>query len=554
MALNEEVPRTSREEAPSRWGRAGLALILVIAFFVITTVVWVKRDSVPPLWDQAQYLQESELLYHVLRQHGPVAFLSQFSETLRTKAPLITVLPLPFYFFLGEDQLSARYVNVVFIVLASWYLFRLGEMVAGRRAALLSVVILNTFPLVAGMSRQFLVEYGLMTLVILWMYYLVRWQRGEERGSSWALGLLLGLGMLLKVTFPLYVGVPTALMFAQELRKRRPRAAVLGSLARIAVIAVPIAGTWYFKNWASVFAFVVQGGFGHEAREYSKGDLFSLPTLSAYWLDLINFGMGGYALVLLVVLACWVGVGLRRGENRSGVAGAHLPLLLAWWVVPWLALTFAVNKDIRYSVPYLPALALLLGAGWEGLTRRRFGIAGLGLIAAVSILNYGYYSFGSPRPAGGELRAAGLILLSQNLMWAHPPTPETWPNESVVRWIATDAAKRGIAQPHVTVLFSHARLSAHNLNYLAALRELPIQFSTWHFRSPEPSSELASRVRTQADYLLTKSGFMGGNLLNITNLEVLHLLQEEGMPFDRIGSIALPDQSDVIVFRRQGPR
>jgi 4-amino-4-deoxy-L-arabinose transferase-like glycosyltransferase len=538
---------------PRAWFRAGrpeLALGLVIAFFALATVAWVEIDTVPPHWDEAHYLYEGELLYHTLRQSGPVAFVSAFSRAIGTKAPLITVLPFPLYALMGESFLSARYVNVVFVIVASWYLYRLGEMMVGRRAALLSVILLNTFPLVAGMSRQFLVEYGLMTLVILWMYYLVRWQRGEKGWPSWALGIVLGLGMLMKVTFPLYVAVPTALVLTQDvLRHRKLRFNTLASLARIAVAALPIAGLWYFRNWATIFGFILNAGYGEAAQAYGQGSVFSLRTVGAYWLSLINFGFGAYSLLLLVVVACWVGLRVRRNENRSRIARDHLYLLLGWWIVPWLALTFAVTKEIRFTMPYLPALALLLSSGLVGLGGRRLAV--LGGVAAAGILNYAYYSFGPPQPARAELRAGGLILLSKNLEWAHPPSPERWPNASVVQTIAADVAKRGIAQPKVTVMFSHFRLSAHNLNYFSALYETPVRFNTNHFQSQEPASELAGRVKTQADYLLTKSGSPGSNLLNAKNVEVLNLLREGGMPFDSLGVIPLPDGSEVTILRRQ---
>ena len=115
-----------------------------------------------------------------------MAFLSVFSQVMGSKAPLITALPLPLHALLGESYWSARMVNVLLIVLASWALFRLGTLLAGRRVALLAVILLNTFPLAAAMSRQFLVEYGLITLVIVWVYYLAQWQRGEHR---WTPGL-----------------------------------------------------------------------------------------------------------------------------------------------------------------------------------------------------------------------------------------------------------------------------------------------------------------------------------------------------------------------------
>ena len=526
------------------------ALLLVIAFFCATAIAWVRLDTVPPLWDQSQYLYESELLYHTLRQQGPAAFLSAFSRVMGSKAPLITALPLPLYALIGESHLTARYVNVAFIVLASWYLYRLGTLLAGRGPALLAVVLLNTFPLVAGMSRQFLVEYGLMALTIVWMYYLVLWQRGERRWSPWALGIVLGFGLLMKVSFPLYVAAPTALVVAHDLvRNRGLRRSTLWSFARVVALATPIAWPWYSRNWRTVFGFVLEGGFGFEARGYGRGEVFSLRTAGTYWLELVNYAVGGCLAVLLAVVASSILYRLARGENRSGLARTDLLILLTWWVLPWLALTLAVNKDYRYTLAYLPALALLLSAGWNHMTRRWPGALGLGLVAALSVVNHTYYSF-APGAERADLRVAGLVLLSNNLQWAHPPATEDWPNELVHALVASDAEKSTVARPVTTVLFSHPRLNAHNLNYISVLRESTVSFHTCPFHSPESPSEWAGRIKNESDYLLTKSGSPGPEFLNLKNVEILELLRREGFPFDPIGVIALPDGSEVIAYRR----
>jgi len=56
-------------------------------------------------------------------------------------------------------------------------------------------------PLMYGLSRQFLVDYGLATLVAMWIFYF----HLRPTSGVWPiarLGLLLGLGLLMKFTFP----------------------------------------------------------------------------------------------------------------------------------------------------------------------------------------------------------------------------------------------------------------------------------------------------------------------------------------------------------------
>ena len=538
------------------WRRfeAEAALALVIFAFLAATATWIRRDTVPPLWDSAVYLQQSAIQYQALTREGGLAFFDAFSHSMGQKAPLIAVLPIPLYFVLGETHSAARFVNLAWIALASIYLFRIGRRVAGDAAGLLAVIALNTFPLVAGMSRQYLVEYGLMAMVIVWIYYLLRWQAGEAKAAPWILGALLGFGLLLKVTLPLYVATPTLLVMWQKYARERRFRPLLLDLARMAVVALPITALWYARNLGGVLNFIVSGGFGEAGRPYGTGPIFSFQAIRAYWQGLLNIGVSVYySALLLSVLAGWSAAAWRRRTTRPALLPRRdLQLLFAWWLVPWLALTFAANKDPRYAVPYFPALAVLLAAGVAAIASRPRRVAAFTLIAAMGLLNYFYYSFAA-QAIRVDYRLGGFVLLSRDLGWARPPTSEAWPDEEVLRIVAEDAKPIGNGRVRVRVLFSHPSLNAHLLNYLATLRGLAPRFATVHFQTPEPLPELITEINSEFTYLLTKSGFPGPAMLNTRNLEIVSALNRGDLHFAPIAVVALPDGSAVTIHRRVAP-
>ena len=91
-----EVSQEARAHQPARRGfRVEVALALVIFVFLAATATWIRRDTVPPLWDSAVYLQQGAIQYHALQREGLLAFLDAFSHTMDKKAPLIAALPIP---------------------------------------------------------------------------------------------------------------------------------------------------------------------------------------------------------------------------------------------------------------------------------------------------------------------------------------------------------------------------------------------------------------------------------------------------------------------------
>jgi hypothetical protein len=68
-------------------------------------------DRRPPTFDDAWYLETSLHLYYQLTHNGFSDFCSAYASSFRTKAPLISVLPIPFYLLLGTRYHSAILVE-----------------------------------------------------------------------------------------------------------------------------------------------------------------------------------------------------------------------------------------------------------------------------------------------------------------------------------------------------------------------------------------------------------------------------------------------------------
>ena len=527
--------------------RNNLLLTAILCFFAAANIIWIHIDTAPPSWDQAHYLFKSEMYYHTLIEDGVVSFFKSFPDIFKTKAPLITVMPIPFYFLFGNNDTSALYVNVLFVILAGYYLFRLGLLIAGRKEAIMSVFILNTFPLILGLSRQVYVEYGLMTFVIMWMYYLMSSQGLMKRKNALILGVVLGLGMLMKVSYPLYILFPTVYVLMREVQRTGKISKTLfANILIIFFIGSAIASIWYYKNIMTVIDFAVMSAYSDVAVHYGKGAVFSLKTIFDYWLTIINKGLSAYY-VILIALVLFFSIVHSIKRNSKKLPNRGNIFLAVWFMVPFLVFTFAVNKNLRYIAPLLPAVALFLSNNLMNITWEKYRSVMVTAFLVLPAFNYVFLSF---VPGNVIFEKGSVMLVSNRLGLAHPPVRETWPHRQIIEYLHRDAILVPNYNPFTTLLFDHPDLNFINLTYYAKNTQLNVQFNTNDFYKYEDLDDAVIRIEKETDYLLTKTGDIGPEFINKKNIPLLKKLAEGFLDFHQIEKIPLPDGTQLNIYRK----
>jgi 4-amino-4-deoxy-L-arabinose transferase-like glycosyltransferase len=167
-------------------------------------------------------------------------------------------------------------------------------------------------------------------------------------GACIALGVIWGLGMHSKATYPLYAAGPVLLWLVHATSARR-----IFSLLVAALIALALTAVWYLSNF-------------EEAIKYVRGavDFVDDPDTSrvarfGHWLHTLTLGGFGWLPGVLVLLACVIHV---RGRARAVASPDHdllvrslffaaLPMLL-------LSLTSTAPPNTRHPLPSLILVSL----------------------------------------------------------------------------------------------------------------------------------------------------------------------------------------------------
>jgi hypothetical protein len=522
--MNGRAAQTSSAASWALLALVTLALLLVARSYYL-------HDRRPPTFDDAWFLETSLNLYHRLTENGLGEFVSAYAGSFRTKAPLISVLPLPFYLLLGTRPQSAILVNLAFIVITNIYLFLLARRLFSAAAGVAAALFYQTMPLAYGLSRIFLADYGLACLTVMFLYHLVGSERLSRTSSNVALGVIAGLGLLMKVLFPLYVAGPLLVVSWQA---SRSGSLSWRALAGIAVPATLLAATWYPFHLTEVFLYAWQAGYGEIGGQYGGG-------LAVWLAQVVQQGVTPYYAAALLI--CGLAALVSGQRPASGVVW----LLLGWIVLPLAALAAGRNREIRFLLPVLPALAIVLAGLVCRLVRRpALQAVALAALAFYPLRIYAAYSFPEP------LRAR-LGFSDTDLGWARPPDQRgDWDQRRVLEALE-HLGLPSLRARYVVIGAEHPFFNANLFQYLNAYTRYPFVFSSLGYAESSAERAVERIYRLDTRYLVMPDGLPRHELaplFNQVNDEIQAQLDRSVLGFHLRTTIALTPEVHVGIWER----
>jgi 4-amino-4-deoxy-L-arabinose transferase-like glycosyltransferase len=362
MATNAGVRRPASRALPAvafarpRWSAPAWGAIGVTALFLAITCWWLTQDRSIPIFDAGLHLSLAINVHQAL------------SSGHLLRALTLSVPYPPFAYLIGSLGILVGGVgiaplilaeNLVFVPLLALGCYQVGRLAFGPLAGLLAVVFALGSPLITVQFHVFMIDAPETAMVAVSVWLIIATEGFSRLSTSALAGLAVGLGMLTKEPFAIFV-VGTVGVTAV----RGGREAWRG-LAIFAVVALVIALPWYIHEYKQIQSI----GSEATASSTSSGSSSSLqgiapPRLSIANLEwyLWNF-LNAQLYVPLFLFAAvgwvWTIVGFVR---RAPVSRLAVELAVGAFV-GWATLTETFVHDTRYSMPLLVYLAAF-GAGW----------------------------------------------------------------------------------------------------------------------------------------------------------------------------------------------
>ncbi len=351
--------------------------VLIVARLALAEWWLIVDDGVVDT-ESGRHLQRAWDAYVAMGDGEPLALLDSATEY----PPLLHLVGLVGAAIGGldvESFIGAQ--DLVFVPALALGCYGAGSIAYGPTAGLLAAVFALGAPMAASAFHMFLIDTSEAAMVALSLWAILASDRFSRTGVAALAGAAVGLGMLSKQNFPIFVaGLIVVVIARGGWRHWR-------GLLAFGVVAALLSATWYWSEIERTLD-LIRGASGAapatEAAAATTPERWTSKNFGWYVWSTVNLSV--LLPFMLMTLGGAAALLVRRFRRRP--PGDVTLELVAGGLVAYLGLTWIVLKDPRYALPALPYMAVL-GTGWIPLVRaplRTVAIAAVCLIAAVNVI------------------------------------------------------------------------------------------------------------------------------------------------------------------------
>lgn len=589
-------------------------ILLVFIFIVLSssTVVWTISDRTPPPWDPADHISAAYDYYCLIARLDLRGFAREIFAAPHYYAPMVHLASAIVFLAFGASRLTGIAVNLISLACLMWAVSYMSRTLYGQTQTdrvstphstksssqlaltVLPALVCACYHFNAWLMHDAFLDFPLIATVAVSFALLIRAGDFKDRRAALLFGISVGIGLLVKQTFAFFFVLPAFYVALRVLFGRDRRA--IANLALAAVVGAVIAAVWYAPHFRDVIEVYNQNQ--HAAIDEGEAPLYSFDSNFFYVHALISMQMQLPLGLLFLGGVVYSLVRCRRGS-----------LLLYLWLISGIGVfALVANKDVRYTVPVLPAAALL-SLCWlrelrpaRGRTSSSTGPSsdrppgGIGakaplvlkraLVAAIAVWSLvSFFNAQWPRPGFGYAidtpRWRWMVYARNYYGFDHRPLQEDWSVPDIVRSIAQKYSEDRRSGSHPKLPgdgVDNARAPSPNESVspqtaaaegratLGVVVNLPYLNPSSvaveaRLMSPERAGPPVIRVEwivvesaldriDECDYLLVRTGLEYAEWSSAAEREVASLIRLHPERFTRVASFPIPPrEAEAVIYR-----
>lgn len=483
-----------------------LILLLLIFINITANIIWLKKDTRPPEWDQSTHLN--------------LALDYTQSKLTSTYPPLyhLSLLPALLWSHFSADAAVATNIFYLILILLATYL--LAAHLFDRFTGVVAGWFVSTYPFLLYISRNALIETTLTAWVTIAFLSLAKSEDFSSRKWTIIFGLSFAFGMLTKWTFFFFLGLP--LLWKIIFSWRKDWKNILIALGIILIIASP----WYYLNFSQIIRYClkyVQPGI-------AEGDPHGLSWSALtwyFWALEEEIFLPYFVIFILGIFIYFFNSKIRNPQSK----------ILVWWLVPpYLIVSLMSNKDSRYIMPLLPAMAIIaaLVINNKNIIRKIFLTGILVVWGSFQFYNSGF---------GRSEKRLNFLGHPLTLYAGQAPRAENWRQQEIFDYILKHRQRKDPLTV-VSVVSNYPTFQSTSFAFYCRSQGLPIYPLGFN-----------GRLGEFAEFIIYKTGDLGPAFslgpIKKGAEQIQSRPQWFNNSFQKVFAVDLPDGSQGIIFQRK---
>lgn len=522
-----------------------LLVCLIFLMHLIINLCVIHQDNTPLIADASGYYCNTIGLYRNL----------EFSNV---RPPFLSIMTIPFIMLFGVTQDAAVLVSSLFLLILLLSTYFLCVKFFSKQTGVLAVLILSSYPIIFGHARTYMPDLPLTAIVTSSFLFLVLSQGFYRRLYAVLWGISCGIGLLLKPEFFIHVIGPVLLYILWMSRRdfdiipkpapcfssEKKPFCLIGFCAGI-IIIIGIAALWYVPNLETFINFHAQ--MRNVRTQALSIFTFDIPSIIDYLILLVRYQIYSLHFIFFSAMAGFIAF---RGRLKQ------ISFFLIWIIVPYFILVLCFQRNIRYTMPCLPAFAIITAYGVFQLIskiRRRLVIL---CVICLCLWNIYFFTY-SNLAACVYPHIYNFIFCNRGEMVPHygllMPNKTRWDFDKIIDIIENDMPEKNIVY-NVMVLTTQTEIDAPlhcyfisknvHLKSILNLGDICVMRANAEFNRAKILKALV-----HADYIIkTKPDFE--NSTDLLDKQLLTVFNEHKHKFLKLKEIAMPSQVMVEIYRR----
>lgn len=415
-------------------------LLLLITFVCTCNLLWYFLGHKPLHWDSADHLSYSLQTYKTFS--SGTSWFHSLLDVSWYYPPFVYWTSIPFQMIFGRNEFAGFMQITFFLIVLTVSVFHIGKKLYNEESGLFAAFCISMFPIVSEYGRDYMLDLPLAAMIAVAVLSLIKTTNFSRTIRSINLGFVLGLGMLTKWTFILFIITPFVYYIFEGFKYGPKKSKVIINLILTILAALIVCLPWYLRNIVSILS--------NRLNELQRGDLSFLENLF-YYLKIIPSQIS-------IVVVTLILIGAILFSARSHFLYKRMPLY--WLIGSYALITLISFKLPRFSISLLIPISILFSGivffgEYEGCKRNLF----VKIFISATVINFLLFSF-SPYRLNFEIPIINTPVLANN-----SPDKTNWKNADVIKTINEDRIKDKKAKVNLRVFSREENFNSSTLQY-----------------------------------------------------------------------------------------